>query len=183
MFATAFAGVGVVNILPDDILRGDDLQCPDNFFANLRHGISTLRAHQSLALQTMLHLLGGDPFRNGIQGIFVLLVPLVRCNNNCGVLLRFGLSKDFRFVKQEAQLLHESIFTLFGRCAELLMPGKTQGFHEHIHTTFQLRDFLSLSLKFLIFRPGNRHRIRVPCLQIIFLFHELILPYFLGKVQ
>ena len=63
------------------------------------------------------------------------------------------------------------------------MPGKTQGFHEHIYTTFQLRDFLSLSLKFLVFRPGNRHRFRVACLQIIFLFHEFILPYFLGKVQ
>ena len=55
-----WAGVGVVNILPDDILGRDDFQRLYDFLAKLRHGIPALRADQLLTLQTMLHLLRGD---------------------------------------------------------------------------------------------------------------------------
>jgi len=55
-------------------------------------------------------------------------------------------------VEQETQLLHEGIYTFLRGYAKLLMPGKAKCFYEQIHTTFKLRDFLSLSLELLIFR-------------------------------
>ena len=55
-----WAGVGVVNILPDDILGRDDFQRLYDFLADLGHSVPTLRANQLLTLQTMLHLLRGD---------------------------------------------------------------------------------------------------------------------------
>ena len=107
IFAAAFTGVGVVNILPDDILGRDDFQRFYDFLANLRHGISALRADQILTLQTMLHLLGGDSFRDGVQGVGMLLVPLVACHIGSFRLLCFRGGEHLGFVEQEAHLLHD----------------------------------------------------------------------------
>lgn len=38
---TGLAGVGIVNIFTNYHLRRDDFQSPDNFLANLSHGITT----------------------------------------------------------------------------------------------------------------------------------------------
>ena len=107
IFAAAFAGVGVVNILPDDILGRDNLQCLDHFLANLGHSIPALRADQIFPLQTMLHLLGGDSFRDGVQGVGMLLVPLAACPIGSFRLLCFRGREHLGFVEQEAKLLHD----------------------------------------------------------------------------
>ena len=95
------AGVGVVNILPDDILGRDDLQRLYDFLANLRHGIPELRTDQVLTLQTMLRLFRGDSFRDGIQCVGMLLMPLVGSHNSDRIVLRLFPDIHLRLVKQE----------------------------------------------------------------------------------
>ena len=107
IFATSFTGVGVVNILPDDILGRDDFQRLYDFLADLRHGIAALRSDQCLTLQTMLHLLGRDPLGDVVQGVGVLLVPLVTCHISGFQFLFFRGGDHLSFVEQEAKLLHD----------------------------------------------------------------------------
>ena len=183
IFAAAFTGVGVVNILPDDILGRDDFQRLYDFLANLRHGIPTLRADQILTLQTMLHLLGGNSFRDGVQGVGMLLVPLMAGHIGSFRLLFFRGGEYLGFVKQEAHLLHDRFVRFLGGRAKPLMPGKAQGFHENRNLLLQFGNAPTLSLELLIFRPGNGHHFRVACLEIIRTFHVFIIPYFSEKVQ
>ena len=112
----------------------------------------------------------------------MLLVALMSSYNSHIALVLF-FRKDFRLVKQEAQLLRERILALFGRRAKALALCETQCLHEHIHTTLKLRNALALSLKFLIFRPGNGDGFRGACLERICLFHIIIIPYKCRKVQ
>ena len=170
-----WAGVGVVNILPDDILGRDDFQRLYDFLANLRHGIPTLRAYQLLTLQTMLHLLRGHSFRDGIQSVGMLLVPLVAGHIGGFRILFFRGGEHLGFVEQEAQLLHERFVRLLGGCAKPLVPGKAQCLHENRNLLLQFGDALLLCF---IFRPGNGHHFRVACLEIIRTFHVFIIPYF-----
>ena len=178
VFAAFLAGIGVVDVLMDNGLGRDDLQGANDFFTNLGHGIAALGAYQILTLKTMLHLLNRNTFRNIVQGILVLLVPLVGGYNGDVLILRLCFSKNLRLVEQKAQLLHEGIFRLLRGCAKLLMPGKTQSLHEQIYTAFKLRDFLSLSLKFLVFRAGNGDHFGVTCLVRFCLIHVNIIAYF-----
>ena len=168
IFSAAFTGVGVVNILPDDILGRDDLQRLYDFLANLRHGIAALRTDQSLILQTMLHLLGGDSLRDGIQCVGMLLVPLVACYIGNFRLLFFRSGEHLGFVEQKTQLLHARFVRLFRGRAKPLVPGKAQRFRQQLYLAFQTRNTLVLkcqsSVLFLIFRPGNGHHFRVACL-------------------
>ena len=53
------AGVGVVDILPDNCLSRNDLQCPDDFLADFSHSIAALRTYQILTLQAVFYLLSG----------------------------------------------------------------------------------------------------------------------------
>jgi len=53
-----------LDILTDNGLCRNDLQCPDNFLANLAHDIPALRTQQILPNQTVLYLFGGHTFRN-----------------------------------------------------------------------------------------------------------------------
>ena len=182
IFAVAFTGVGVVNVLPDDILCRDDLQRLYDFLADLRHGIPTLSADQILALQTMLHLLRGDSFRDGVQGVGVLLVPLVAGHISNFRFLFFRGGEHLGFVEQEAKLIHERFVRLLGECVKPLVSGKAQSFRQQFYLTFQTGNTLVLrcqsSVLFLIFRPGNGDHFPVACLEIIRTFHVLIIPYF-----
>ena len=130
----------------------------------------------------MFHLLCGDALRDVVQGVFVLLMPLMGGYNNGFFLFCAYFRKYLSLIEQKAQLLHEGFLALFGGRAELLVPGKAQCFHEHIHAAFKLRDTLALSLKFLVFRPGYGDCFRVACSQILFLVHDMIIPYFCKKV-
>ena len=178
IFAAVPAGVGIVDILADNGLGRDDLQSADHFLTDLGHGLTALGAYQFLTLQAVLRLFNGDPLRNGVQRIFVFLVPPV--SRYSGNILRFffpGGRINLCFIKQETQLLCESVFTLLGGCAEPLVPGQTQGFHEHLHMTFKLRDFLSLSLELFIFRAGNGDCSGAVCINNFCLFHVNIIPH------
>lgn len=79
--------------------------------------------------------------------------------------------------------LGECVLTLFGRRTETLALRKAQCLHEHVHTTLKLRNTSALSLKFLIFRPGNSNGFRGACLERICLFRGMIIPYKCRKVQ
>ena len=105
----------------------------------------------------------------------MLLVPFVAATTvHSQILLREYLG----FIEQKTQLFHEGIFAFLGGCTELLMPGKTQSFHERIYTAFKLRDTLALSLEFFIFRAGNGDHFCVAYLVIIRLFYINIIAYF-----
>lgn len=65
---------------------------------------------------------------------------------------------------------------------KLFVLGKAQCFHEYIHTTFKLREMLTLSLKFLVLRARNDYYFGGDCLEVICLFHVLIMPYMYQKV-
>ena len=107
IFAAAFAGIGVVNILPNDILGRDNLQCLDHFLPDLGHSISALRADQLLTLQTVFHLFGGDSLRDGVQCVGMLLAPLVAGHIGGFRILFFRGGEYLGFVEQEAHLLHD----------------------------------------------------------------------------
>ena len=98
VFTTVLTGVGIVDIFPDNSLGRNNLQCPDHFLAYFGHGISALRTNKILTLQTMLHLLNGNPLRNGVQGIFMLLVPFMSRYNSKGFFCLFQ--------QQRTTLLH-----------------------------------------------------------------------------
>ena len=178
-FVAVLAGVAVIDMLLHDDLSRNDPELVDHLGADLVHGITTLRAHQILAIQAVLNPFSGQILRrNGVQSLFVLLVPLVSRYN--GDILRFFLfccGEHLCLLEQEAQLFHEGFFTLFGRCTKLFVTSKTQRFHENIRTAFKLRDFLSLNLKFLVFRAGNGDHFCVAYLVIICLLHINIIAY------
>ena len=121
IFGAGLAGIGVIDILPDDDFGRDDLHCPDNFLANLGHGISTLGAHQILTLQTVFYLLSGHTFRDVVQGVFMLFVTLMSCHNG-NILLRFLFGEYLSLIKQKAQLLHEGLFALSGAIGKNRLP-------------------------------------------------------------
>ena len=185
VFAAVLTGVGiVVDILMNNGLGRNDLQGPDNFLANLSHSFTALGANEVLTLQTVFCLLGGNTLRNVVQGIFMLLVPLVGCHDS-GIFFCFLVSsrEHLGFIEQETQLFSEGVFALLGGRTELLVLGKAQCFHEQIHTTFKLRDFLSLSLEFLVFRAGNGDHFPVTYLVQFCLIHVNIIAYFLESTE
>ena len=123
-FTTAAAGIAVIDMLLHDGLGGNDLELVDHLSTDLGQGIATLGTHQILTLQTMLDPLGGQIVRNGVQGVLVLLVPLVGRHLGDILLSSLELSKDLGLIEQKTQLLHEGVLTLFRGCAELLMLRK-----------------------------------------------------------
>ena len=154
------AGIAVIDMLLDNGLGRNDFKLVDHLGADLGHDVAALGAYQILALQTVLDPFSGHFFRNGIQGVLVLPVPLVGSHDG-GILLILDGGEHLCLVEQEAQLLHEGILTLLRGCAELLVPGQAQCFHKQIHTAFELRNTLALSLKLLVFRTGNGDHFRV----------------------
>ena len=55
----------------------------------------------------MLHYLYRNIFRQLIQSIFMLPVPLVSCYSHAAVIVLRGLVRlDLRLIEQKAQLLH-----------------------------------------------------------------------------
>ena len=183
VFTAVLTGVGVVDIFPDNSLGRNNLQSPDHFLTYFGHSISALRTNKILTLQAMLHLLNRNPLRNGVQGIFVLLVPFMSRYHSNGFFCLFSCRKHLCFVEQEAQLLFEGVLGLLRRCTKLLVPGQAQCFHEQIQTAFKLRDLPSLSLKFLVFRAGNGDHFSVACFGNFCLIHMNIITYSFQKVQ
>ena len=152
---TSPAGIGIIDILSDDHPGGNHLQRPDDFLADLRHGIAALRAYKIRTRHTMLHLSDRHAFRYGVQRVFVLLMPFVRHDDGNILVVLFSTGIYFCFVKQETQLFCGRFFALLRGCAEPLVPGETQRFHEHFHLLFQTGNTLGLSQQFLIFLAGN----------------------------
>ena len=76
----------------------------------------------------MLHLFRGDPFRDGVQRIGVLLVPLVAGHIGFFRFLCFRGGEHLGLVEQEAHLLHDRLVGLLRRRAKLLVPGQPQSF-------------------------------------------------------
>ena len=183
LLVTVLAGIAVVDMLFHNHPCGNDFQLVDNFFSNLRQLSTALGADQFLSFQPVLNLFYRNILWDFVQRVFMLFVTLMGSYNGHIFLVPLFFRKHFRFVKQKAQLLGECVLALFRRRTETLALRKAQCLHEHVHTTLKLRNTSALSLKFLIFRPGNSNGFRGACLERICLFYGMIIPYKCRKVQ
>ncbi len=87
IFLLAFpAGIGVVPVLHNHCLGRDQLQTPAYFLANFGHGTPAFRADQFLLRKTVFHHLHRYVFRQLVQRIFMLLVPLMGSNDHTAVI-------------------------------------------------------------------------------------------------
>ena len=128
----------------------------------------------------MLHHLGWNIVREILQRIDVLLVPLVGGDNSDRLVLRLLLGIDLRLIKQEAQLLHGILRSLFRGCSEPLVPDKAQRLGQN---RYLLLQFGNAFLLCFVFRAGNGDHFGVACLEIFRTFHGSIIPYMCQKVQ
>ena len=130
------AGVGVVPVLPDAHLGGDDLQGAPHLFPDLPHGFPTDGTLQLFLTPPVLHYLDRHVLRKDFFQLAGTLRPGVRRHSR-------GLPAGRRYVRLrlvegQAQLAHEFLMDLLAGRPEPPLLRKPQLLQQPLILAFQL---------------------------------------------